>query len=606
MKKKTNIVLCILVSLLCMMLSGCAKSNGSENGGADAKHSYTWWTPVGEDSSYYDSYDQNPSTQYMLTKNWKGENGKDTKINIDFQIPASGSAADTLNTIISTGDYADIMDMSMFNGSIEELYNDGMALDLTPYVEKYMPNYTSFLEAHPDLKITATNIIDGERKYLKLYGYIKDMTQLDQWCGYQYRRDWIVKYGNNPVDGSSFSGEYTIKNKDGSFEMTSWKDNVVFPSGGSDPIYISDWEWMLDIFKTAIDDQGITDGYAMSLYYPGYIQNGDLICAFGGGTSNWYKNPDNKVEFGMDSDNFRTYLQCMNTWYKNGWIDTAFPEHASDMFYAIDDAKVRQGKVGLWEGLISQLIGKMDGEGYAAGAVVFAARQPINDIYGTQAQQNITPYTFYQMSLEGSPIIVTDKATKKDMVTLFTFLDYQFSPEGMLLKRMGLNKEQYEATKNELYTKNGLTEGAYTDTVTDSGIHQVEFVDALKTDGGLEQAIRANRLFGVDSVPDGYQKVNSDETETWKHNMNEWIVYKNSGYIPSSFVGLLSSVDAATFSKIQTSINEFGSKNVPGLIKGTKDPYKDADWEAFKKALSKYSPDTNTQIYQTLLDQLSQ
>ena len=86
MKRKTNIILCILVSLLCTMISGCSKNGGADKGGVDAAHSYTWWTPVGEDSSYYDSYDQNPSVQYMLTKNWKGKNGKETKIDIDFQI----------------------------------------------------------------------------------------------------------------------------------------------------------------------------------------------------------------------------------------------------------------------------------------------------------------------------------------------------------------------------------------------------------------------------------------------------------------------------------------------------------------------------------------
>ena len=71
-----------------------------------------------------------------------------------------------------------------------------------------------------------------------------------------YRRDWLVNYGTNPQTGEAFSGEW----KDGE-----WTDNVVFPSGGTDPVYISDWEWMFDIFETALQMQGMTDGYVMQL-----------------------------------------------------------------------------------------------------------------------------------------------------------------------------------------------------------------------------------------------------------------------------------------------------------------------------------------------------
>ena len=58
---------------------------------------------------------------------------------------------------------------------------------------------------------------------------------------------------------------------------------MVFPSGGDEPIYISDWEWMFDIFAKAMDDLGITDGYCYAPYYLGYLETGDLSSGFGGG-----------------------------------------------------------------------------------------------------------------------------------------------------------------------------------------------------------------------------------------------------------------------------------------------------------------------------------
>ena len=603
MKIKT-IVLFLMTGILCMTAVGCSKGDaGSASGDVSKDATFTYWMPVGEDSSYYDTYDKNPGIEYLLAKTWKGKDGEEKKIDIKFEIPATSSARDNLTTIISTGDYTDIMEMSMYTGSITELYEDGTILDLTPYMEEYMPNYMSFLDANPNLKLSATNIIDGEKKYIQLYNY--NNFKEDNWGGYCYRRDWIVKYGKNPNDGSSFSGEYTLKKEDGTFDENSWVDNVVFPSGGADPIYISDWEWMLKIFQEAIQDQGISDGYCMSLYYPGYTGTGDLISAFGGGGGASYKTPDNKIKYGIMDENFRVYLQAMNQWYKNGWIDTAFTEHSTDMFYKIDDTKVRQGKVGLWYGVLSQLIGNSDiGDGFNKGMVVYAARQPINDIYGTDAQKNITPYTFYSLGNEGSKIVITEKAKEKDLIALLSYLNYQYSDEGMLLHVMGVTKEQYDATQNEFMQKYGMTDGSYTDTVLSDGTHEVEFVDAIKKNPSLNNPAKINRSWGLYALPEGYKKVDKSQTETYKHNTNEWIIYDNTGYLYPSFTGQLSPEDSKTVSKINTNVDEFAAKNIPSFIQGTRDPYNDEDWNAYMKALSKYNPQKVVEIYQNLIDSL--
>lgn len=62
------------------------------------------------------------------------------------------------------------------------------------------------------------------------------------------------------------------------------------------------------------------------------------MSAFGGGSSARYLNEDT-VEFGGNNDNFRIYLEVMSTWYKNGWIDEAFAEHTSDIFFRIRQHK---------------------------------------------------------------------------------------------------------------------------------------------------------------------------------------------------------------------------------------------------------------------------
>ncbi len=592
MNRKTISLAVILV--LCLIMTGCSNPDTPDKAKsantAVTTEQFSWWIGQGEDSSYYSNYNENPGVEYMLKKTWATESG-DVKIAIDFMVPVTGSQTDNFNTLLATDGYTDIMELTYNHTPLVDLYADGIIMDLTPYVEAYMPNYRAFLEANPDLARTSRNMVDGEAKYLQIYSYADDMTA---WAGYCYRRDWIVNYGKNPFTGESFSGGFTgdkdavIWNGDG------WEDNVVFPSGESNPIYISDWEWMFDIFTTAMADKGITDGYCMSLYYPGYMEIGDLVCAFGGGAGHWYINDEGKATFGGSTDDFRVYVQAMNTWYRNNWIDKAFPEHTSDIFYRIDDTKIRQGKVGLWYGTQANRPGSLDlGDQLTTGMVVFPARQPINDIYGSEAQQNKQPYAFYSNSAESKGVAVSNKAEGKNLEALFTMLDYRFSEEGALLSTLGLNKAQYEETQNTLYAKEGLTEGAY-HTVELAGENKYGFVKSIKDNGStLVNAVRSVRIAGLTI----YSKTLPDYSP-------EWVTYPATGRISDSLEEQLSAEDVKVISKIESNVRDFMSKNIPDFIKGTKNPFDDASWEAFQKALAKYKPATATEIYQKLLDSL--
>ncbi len=596
----------IIALLLVLALSLTACQSGSSPAASDqptasayseADNTFSYWIPEGADSSYYADYSQNPGVSYALAKKW-GEEG--STLGFDFIVPVSGEERNNFNTLLSTGDYADVMTLTYYDGSVMDLYDEGVILDLTDYVEKYMPNYTRFLSEHPEYAQTATNTVDGKKVYLQLFSYMPGTP--DAWGGYMYRRDWLVKYGANPTDGSAFTGDYAEKNADGTPNLQTWSDNVVFPSGGTDPIYISDWEWMLDIFAKAIQAEGIADGYCMSLYYPGYMETGELVSAFGGGGGHWYKNQEGKAVFGATGDGFRTYLQCMSKWYRNGWIDTSFPEHSTDMYYLIDSTKVAQGKVGLWFGTQSQLVGSLDtGDYYTSGIVAYSASMPINDVYGGDAQKNVAPYTF--LTSNGSPIgiVISDKAKDKNLPALFSLLDYMYTQEGSYLTSFGLSKAQTEETQNELYLRYGLTDGAYYEAgTTATGQTRYRVNPILASDAKLADAVRSIWFFGLDA---GSQK-DVSSTATYRHNLDQWIRYANTGRFSADFNNLLAAEDQSAISKTQNKVREFMNKNIPNFIRGGKDPYSDEDWTAFVKALSKYQPDAVTAIYQQLLDSL--
>ncbi len=597
-KRLTLLAMCIV---LLVPLAACAgdKDTAANDRSVPEERQYSFWLRVGSEA--YTDYDDNPGIEYLETLSFgKDEKGNDKYIDLSFYIPVSGSEADNFNTLIATGDYMDVMDLSAYSGKATDLYEEGVALDITDWVENYMPNYTAFLDANPDLKATATNVIGGEPRFIQLYIYLDKVP--DMWGGYQYRRDWIVKYGKNPQDGSAFSGAYSDLKEDGLPDLDSWEDNVVFPSGGSDPVYISDWEWMFEIFDLALADLGISDGYGISLYYPGFVETGDLVSAFGGGNPTWHKTPENSIVYGGTSDTFRTYLQAMHTWYQNGWIDSAFPEHTADIFYAIDNNKVYSGKVGLWYGVQATLGGRLANpdDPYLNGYVSFAAAQPINDIYGTDAQQNKAPYAMYQANQESVSYIITTAAEQKDLETLFTFLDFMYDPEGGApIRSFGLSKEQYELAQSQFMTDNGVTEGAYTMAVEADGVTRYQINPTVMEIG--DGAFRCDRLPGL----------NMEELRgtalyhpLWLEGIKRWTQYKNTGWLPGSFTGQLSEEDIETYYKINTNVAEFMTKNVPSLIKGTKDPYSDEDWNAFVNALNKYGPDKVTVMLQKLANAL--
>ncbi|MDO5424181.1 MAG: hypothetical protein Q4F41_10680 [Eubacteriales bacterium] len=604
--------LALSLGLVCagsLCLTGCGKSESGNSSSSGEDVHFSWWMTAAESTDYYTDYTENPVLKYITdTMTFENAEGGQSTISFEVQAPPSGKEEDNFNTLLSTDSYTDIMDLTFYSGSAAELYEEGKILDLTEYIDKYMPNYKGYLEAHPEVAKYATIKVGDEEKYLTLTSASDSIDAYSQDFGFCYRRDWILKYGKqpdtlydpmkddapteNPNAGEAFTGYFTLDNEGNEIhEETysdtvngdSWVDDIVFPSGNPDPTYISDWEWMFEIFETALEEEGITDGYALSIYYPGYNANGDLVCAFGGGGPTWY-NAGDEIKFGAVTDDFKAYLECMNQWYENGWLDKQFAERSADMFYRIDEVSYRSGKVGLWMGAPSTLGTRLYAaeQTYTDGIMVFAAPQPINDIYGGEEQQLQIPYTMYQAELSGGAVVVSDKAKDKDLQVLFEFLDYLYSEEGSILRTMGLSKEQMEACQNETYKKLGLDEGGYTVETIDGETYYRYAALLEEDDGNVKSAMTGNRLPGLRCS----SKIVYSDTETMQHNRELWVCYEATGFLGGQINGRRTAERMKEHGKIRSRIeNEYMYINVPKFIKGEKNL--EEDWETFCKDLAK-------------------
>ena len=657
MKRKimSFILAAATASTVLVGLTACNRGGGPTD--------FTWYLTETEDG-YYRGYEDNPVLEYISENvQFEGEDGELKNITFDFTIPASTEEArsDFNNKYIS-GNWENILDPTM--GSITELYESDVIVDLTEYVTdpEIMPNLSGYLEENPDVaELLQVNTEDG-RKYLSIPGINDALDSETQDFGFNYRRDLLVKYGTqpatffdpmkddapqtNPNAGKIFSGHYTL-NEDGSersdpmsqntalpdgADGDSWVDDVVFPSGNTDPVYISDWQWMFEIFEAAYADMGVTDNYMMSLFYPGYNANGDLSSGFGGGGVLWYKDEDNNCVFGATEDGFRAYLECMNNWYNKGWLDRHFNENADAAFYEIDIDQVAQGNIPLWMGapnLGTRL--QRDGDLYenASEAVVYLAATPINDIPAYDGDPGTTAYTtqataseassamgggegsdymlqiptcVYQNELFGQGFVVTkETAEEKDMILLMHFFDYLFGEEGSVLATMGLTKEQYEATENEVYEDYGLTDGAYT--ANADGTYT--YASALEDDLELRSAATGVRLPGIKCK----SEIKYTYPETYQNNRAQWVKYEATGWIGGTLNGQRTTEEADTIETVRSAVeNNYMYLNVYKFITG-ETALTDANWRSFCSSVANYtytgvSVADATAAYQTVFDRL--
>ena len=609
-------------------------------GGKGGPNHFSIFIPSGESDEYYGvHYEENPVVKYLESKKWNVD-GEDVRLSFEWEVPASGAATDYLSTAFSTMTYPDVIDVTSATSimSVRSMYDEGMILDLTDYVDKYMPNYKAFLEANPLLAKTATNVTEDGNKYLQIWAYQGDDERM--WGGWLYRRDWLVKYGKNPSTGDPFTTEgWTEKTKTG--DNDNWIDDVMFPSwysldakGGSmkgpngeefkdwfhenvdanwtgnQPVTISDWEWMLQIFEDALKGEKISDGYVMGMYSPGYYETGDLVSAFGGGGPTWYLT-DNKstANFGMNTPAFRQYLEVMNSWYKEGWIHSTFHQ-SNKIFYEADTTEAGQGKVGLWWGMNAQMADKISaGAGLdAAKTCVYGARQPINTTYGTADLRYKIPTLMYQTTQEMRSFVITDKASDKNIAAFCTMMDYMYTDEGAVLQAFGMDKEHYAEYKK----LSGKTDSLYEQFVDADG--NVVYNDGsgwtasekITSDAQLD-SIRGSRLWGYS--PKWKLQSKLDFPKVTMVVQDEWVAYRATADISNSLIGQLEPEDGNEFALMKTTLRNWATSNVNAYVRGATE-LNDANWTNFCRQINnlKTAKGTKvsdaTKILQDLLDRM--
>ena len=624
------------------MLAGCG---GNGKSGGDDGDKYTFWIyRTDGEGMYYEDYKDAAAVQYIDAQLWDAENGgigKDGKgvdLDFDFMVPVTGNEKDNFNTMIGTAEYPEAMDLTVSAESPQAMVENGTLMEITEYVEKYMPNYLALLEKYSELK-PLVSVADekGDVHYYALYRLGDSVRQ--PWDGYLYRRDWVVEYAEpteyvwdweddyvkenghpevtplakaqeeNNLNGWKKNEVTEFTSDDGADPKADYTDNVIFPSGTSDPLTISDWEWMFEAFEKAIADRGWSEdsnAYSISIPYNGNSMLGDLVSSFGGGTGHYYIN-DGEVSYDGTSENFGTYVECMQNWWNKGWLDSQFYTRATDIFYTINTPGVTQGKVGMWLGDRYQTFGDtaratcLD-ERDQQKMYAYPAALPINDMYGSEDQMYKEPDALYQSSRVEGKLGITTKCEEKDeesLAAFFTFLDWTYSVEGAEVMGMGLTEEQIASVELEpnIYEEYDL-KSSYEKSTDKDG--KTVYTPALTADNpnakvlGATQAFRMVAGLALNANTGEYYS-NDGTPALYLKAYEEWGRYLNTGGT-ADYIGLLNAEDGAAFAKKQTEVIDYVSQNLPKVIMG------EMKWEDYTEGVEALNPDEVVPAIQKVVD----
>ncbi|WNR43040.1 type 2 periplasmic-binding domain-containing protein [Paenibacillus roseipurpureus] len=408
-RKKKNMRLLLTGAIALSLLAACSNnSNGSKEPGASSPTSATTAAPSGSKK-----ITDKPITLKWYQLNFAGtelgnmgmaegfqEIEKRTGIHIEWQHPAT---PDQINVMLASGDYPDVIfwDINNIPGGLKGLIDDGTAVKLNDLVDKYAPNYKSILAKYPDIKKFAT-MDDGTMP--AFYQLDPDPRRL-AYTGFFMRKDWLDKLGLQP------------------------------------PTTIDEWHTVLKAFKEK-DPNG--NGKADEIPYTIAKTNNGVL---GGGLSGitefatawgvldgFYRDPSSgKLQYGPIQPPFKDFLTTMNSWYKEGLIDSE---------YASTDAKSRDTK----------LQGDLAGATYSTvggglGNNTKAARAKNSNFKFIGLTPPVGPagkpynYTADLIQKVGWQGVIT-KSNKYPVETA-KLLDYLYSEEGQTLLNWGIEGKSY-------------------------------------------------------------------------------------------------------------------------------------------------------------------
>ena len=502
-----------------------------------------------DDYKYFGSKDEAPLVKYLNEK---------FNCNVTFQQPPVGSETDSFNMMLGSNEYTDVMELTYSIDSPATLYEDGVIIDLAPYLETYMPNYYAWLNdpAHEEERKA---LYDDEGHCFVITAEAGDGTPSLVWGGMVYRKDIIdTMTGGSPA----------------------------YPSGNPEPVTIADWEYMLELMKQYFQAANLTDSAALILPYQGYFPTGELLNGFGVGGGFYVE--DGQVHYGPTEQGFYNYLAKMREWYEKGYIYQDFASRTNDLFYQPNTALTWGGSAGVFFGGYWQLEERMSIPEYDLNMMVKALPSPLDAEHGENGD-------FGTIGMDGgfSGVNgvwgVSTACSMENMIRFMTWSDYMFTEEGSMMKKYGFTGEL--AAADSLYQELGLEKGAYWFDEEGNFVQDERLINGEIEPTGLG----GNRLPGMNANKWGY----ANTEQSWLDADQVWASLGKENNYPNG--ATLTAQESDSFTDYYNKFQDYSNSMVSKFIMGTEELTEES-FAAYVAQMNEYGVEEAVKMYQAAYD----
>lgn len=528
---KKSISAFLACAVMALSLAGCGEGGTpvpSSGNGPDGElpntsgtaTSVTWWMdPLNLSSSVLSGFDESLGWQ-------KYE--ENLGVDIVWQQPASGQSAEQFNLIIASPDMPDIMYYSWLNaypGGPDAAIADGKIVALNDYIEEYAPNFTAYLEAHPDV---AKEIMTDSGN---IYCFPAIYTYTSQDSGV-----WQNTIEREPYD-ETFIG--LIIRKD-----------LLDKAGLDIPVTLDDWYEALVAFK----DMGIKHPISFMGTYATLAQSFasafDItlpVVGMPGMGSDFALREDGTIQYGPAEDGYGEYLTFMHRLYEEGLLDPDFMVQDATTMHT----KIVNGEVGAWVQMMPIGIGGLRGQVLALDPD--SDFYPIGMLNPVKEEGQQLRYRQGNLAYTASGAAITTSC--KDIATACRVLDYAWSDEGNMLLNWGIEGESYQMVDGwpEL-TEQILNDSQYTPSEAFSRYRNLN--------GPYPQDHTQRLVLKRDySLPDGAVDENIAALDLWSSNANGSV---RAGLPSITMLTEEASEYANTYNELSTYVEEMFSKFIMG------------------------------------------
>ena len=338
----------------------------------------TFWLPIQPIASkYISSYNDH------LIYNIISEN---TGMDIEFINCAPADGATQLSLLIASNDIPDIMQIrGMYPGGAAAGVNEGVFVDLTPYLEQHAPDYYKAIRTSD---LCYRLVTDKEGNVFSFEELGQTAPAFDRMM---YRQDIMDKLS---LDIPTTLADYE-------------EDFAAMQNAGISPLLLA---------KT---------GRTPMLMWPFGI------------TEDWCLDENGKVQYGQYTDNYREYLTLMNDWYSKGYIYKDFMANLSDSEI---HALFVNGTVGMYPSSVDIASSLASANGFTAVSLPYVRAQEGQSLHFEKTYWESVPWAAF-----GTTVI---SSSCKNIEAAVEYLNYFYTSEGADLCNWGVKDVHYTVDAN--------------------------------------------------------------------------------------------------------------------------------------------------------------